>query len=82
MTNLNPEVIAELKKGNKEVLNGLPPIVAMSYGLAIRDEEEQEEQQPPINDKSLAEAMLARIKDSGVKERLTKEIEEKNKATE
>jgi hypothetical protein len=80
MSNLNPEILAELKKGNREVLNGLHPLAAMQYGLAISDEEEQE--QSPITDKGLSEAMLARLKDSGVKERLIKEIEEKEKATE
>ncbi len=74
MSNLNPEILAELKKGNMEVLTNLPPLVAMQYGLELR--EEQGEAESPINDKDLSEAMLARLKDSGVKERLIKEIEE------
>jgi hypothetical protein len=46
----------------------------LEYGLALQ--EEQEQPKSPITDEGLAEAMLARLKDSGVKERLTKEIKE------
>lgn len=72
MSNLNTEVLAELRKGNTEVLNGLHPLVAMQYGLALRDE--QEKDQSPITDKGLGEAMLERIKDTGIKEQLIKEM--------
>ncbi|MGE0910508.1 hypothetical protein ACQGRJ_09780 [Bacillus atrophaeus] len=71
-----------LKQGQTltEVLNSLPPILRVQYGLALQEEQEKEES--PINDKSLAEAMLARLKDSFVKERLIKEIEEQRKQEE
>jgi hypothetical protein len=82
MSNLNPEILAELRKGNTGILDSLPPIVRVQYGLALQ--EEQEQPKSPITDEGLAKAMLDRLKDSGVKERLTKEIEEqqnKDKAT-
>ncbi|ULM97925.1 hypothetical protein L8956_04125 [Peribacillus frigoritolerans] len=79
MSNLNPEVLAELRQGNVEALKNLPPLVAMQYGLQLR--EEQEKEQSPISDKGLAEAMLNRIKDTGIKEQIIKAMEEQEKAT-
>ena len=39
------EILAELKKGNTEVLKGLPPVMAMSYGIAMQNEAEKEKEQ-------------------------------------
>lgn len=75
MSNLNPEILAELKKGNTSILNSLPPILRVQYGLALREEEQ--ESKLPINDKDLATAMLERLKNGEVKERLIKEIKER-----
>ncbi|EKN67391.1 hypothetical protein P9E76_04900 [Schinkia azotoformans] len=76
---VKPEILEELKKGNTEVLKGLPPVLAMQYGLALSSDYKEKS---PINDEELNKAMLDRLKDSGVKERLTKQIEEGEKVTE
>lgn len=44
------ELLSELKKGNTEVLKGLPPVMAMSLGMALQNEvgqqiKEQEEKE-------------------------------------
>lgn len=44
------EILSELKKGNMEVLKGLPPVMAMSLGMALQNEvgqqiKEQEEKE-------------------------------------
>ncbi|ASU98583.1 hypothetical protein P5664_12915 [Bacillus subtilis] len=67
------DVLAELKNGNTEALNGLSPIVAMQYGLALSTDYKEKS---PINDEELNKAMLNRLKDSGVKERLIKQMKE------
>lgn len=69
-------VLEELKKGNTDVLKGLPPVLAMQYGLALQNEVGQV-QDSPINDQALGEAMLNRMADTGIKERLIKQMEEK-----
>ncbi|MGJ6985529.1 hypothetical protein [Bacillus subtilis] len=66
------DVLAELKNGNTEVLKGFPPIVAMQYGLALSTDYKEKS---PIIDEELNKAMLNRLKDSGVKERLINQIE-------
>ncbi|AOZ89324.1 hypothetical protein BK049_11880 [Bacillus xiamenensis] len=73
------EILSELKKGNTEVLKGLPPVLTMQYGLALQNEASNYTEKSPINDKAVGEAMLSRMADSGVKERLIKEIEAKEK---
>ncbi|MCY9097629.1 hypothetical protein ACRV5I_00120 [Bacillus halotolerans] len=67
------DVLAELKNGNTEALKGLSPIVAMQYGLALSTDYKEKS---PINDEELNKAMLNRLKDSGVKERLIKQMKE------
>ncbi|MEH7037192.1 hypothetical protein COM13_16100 [Bacillus pseudomycoides] len=69
------DVLAELRKGNTDVLKGLPPVLSMQYGLALQNEAGGYIEESKVNDKELNEAMLNRLKDSGVKERLIKEIE-------
>lgn len=32
------KILQELRKGNTEVLKGLPPVMTMSYGIAMQDE--------------------------------------------
>lgn len=68
-------ILEELKKGNMEVLKDLPPVMAMSYGMAMSDAKEES----PINYQGLNEAMLNRMKDSGVKEQLIEQIEQEEK---
>ena len=68
-------MLDEFKKGNMEVLTGLPPVMALNLGLAMSNEKDAS----PINDKDLNEAMLDRMKDSGVKEMLVKKIEQDEK---
>lgn len=70
----------ELRKGNTEVLKGLPPILAMQYGLALQQEAGNYIEESQIKDKELNEAMINRLQDSGVKERLIKEIEAEKQA--
>jgi hypothetical protein len=72
------DVLEELKQGNTDVLKGLSPIQAMQYGLALQGEVGQVEESP-INEEAVNKAMLARMADSGVKERLIKQIEEEKK---
>lgn len=70
------DVLAELKRGNTEVLKGLPPVLAMQYGLALQNEVGQV-QDSPINDEALGKAMLNRMADSSIKEQIIKRMEEK-----
>ncbi|MGG0545412.1 hypothetical protein ABEY63_26435 [Priestia aryabhattai] len=55
------DILAELKQGNTEVLKGLPPSVAMSYGLALQAEVGQAKDSP-IDNEAVATAMLGRMK--------------------
>lgn len=73
------EILTELRKGNTEVLKELPPYVSMSLGMAIQREAGDVKEESPINDKDLNEAMLERLKDSGIKEMLIKKIEQEEK---
>ncbi len=74
------DVMDELRKGNTEVLKGLPPVLAMQYGLALQNEAGNYIEESQIKDKELNEAMINRLQDSGVKERLIKEIEAEKQA--
>ncbi|WP_423060060.1 hypothetical protein PY144_27240 (plasmid) [Bacillus cereus] len=74
------DVLAELRKGNTDVLKGLPPILAMQYGLALQNEAGGYIEASQIKDGELTKAMINRLQDSGVKERLIKEIEAEEKA--
>lgn len=74
------DVMEELRKGNTDVLKGLPPVLAMQYGLALQNEAGNYTEESKVNDKELNEAVLNRLQDSGVKERLIKEIEAEEKA--
>jgi len=69
-------VLEELKKGNTEVLKGLPPVLAMQYGLALQNEVGQV-QDSPISHKALGKSMLNRMADSSIKEQIIKRMEEK-----
>lgn len=70
------DVLTELRKGNTDVLKGLPPVLAMQYGLALQNEAGGYIEESQIKDTELNEAMLNRMKDSGVKEMLIKKIEQ------
>lgn len=81
LTNIvKQDVMDELRKGNTEVLEGLPPVLAMQYGLVLQQEAGNYIESSQVNDKELNEAMINRLQDSGVKERLIKEIEAEEKA--
>ncbi|MDU9695556.1 hypothetical protein O0Q50_30605 [Priestia aryabhattai] len=56
------DILAELKQGNTAILKGLPPSVAMSYGLALQAEVGQAKDSP-IDSEAVAMAMLGRIKE-------------------
>ena len=73
------EILSELRKGNTDVLKGLPPVMALNIGLAMQNEEGYVKEASPINDNDLNKAMLDRMKDSGVKEQLVKNIEQADK---
>ncbi|TKH07326.1 hypothetical protein FC682_02020 [Peribacillus simplex] len=73
------DILAELKKGNTEVLKGFPPVLAMEYGLAMQNEADGFVEPSPINSIEVGKAMLNRMADSGIKERLIKEIEKEEK---
>lgn len=74
------DVMDELRKGNTEVLKGLPPVLAMQYGLRLQQEAGHYIEESLVNDSELSKAMLNQLQDSGVKERLIKEIEAEEKA--
>ncbi|MED4682464.1 hypothetical protein P9452_01890 [Bacillus mycoides] len=81
LTNIvKQDVMAELRQGNTEVLKGLPPVLAMQYGLALQQEAGNYIEKSPVNDSELTKAMINQLQDSGVKERLIKEIEAEEKA--
>jgi hypothetical protein len=71
------EILTELRKGNTEVLKGLPPVMAMSYGMAMQNGGTK--YPSPIEEKDVNEAMLNRLQDSGVKEMLIKKIKQEEK---
>jgi hypothetical protein len=78
---VKPDLLDELKKGNTEVLKGLPPILAMQYGLALQREAGVYNEPSPIDHGEVGKAMLENhMADGAVKERLMKEIEERDKA--
>lgn len=70
------DVLAELRKGNTDILKGLPPVLAMQYGRALQNEAGNYIEESQIKDKELNEAMLNQMKDSGVKEMLIKKIKQ------
>ncbi len=74
------DVMDELRKGNTDVLKGLPPVLAMQYGLRLQQEAGHYIEESLVNDSELSKAMLNQLQDSGVKERLIKEIEAGEKA--
>jgi hypothetical protein len=74
------DVMEELRKGNTEVQKGLPPVLAMQYGLRLQQEAGHYIEESLVNDSELSKAMLNQLQDSGVKERLIKEIEAEEKA--
>lgn len=74
------DILSELKKGNMAVLTGLPPSVVMAYGLALQNEVGVVPDSP-IDKAAVNEAMLDRITDTGIKERVLKQIEEESKVT-
>lgn len=74
------DVMDELRKGNTEVLKGLPPVLAMQYGLVLQQEAGHYIEKSSVNDSELTKAMINKLQDSGVKERLIKEIEAEEKA--
>lgn len=74
------DVMDELRKGNTTVLKELPPVLAMQYGLRLQQEAGGYIEESQIKDKELNEAVLNQLKNSGVKERLIKEIEAEEKA--
>lgn len=90
MSNLNPEILAELRKGDLSVLKGVHPLEVMKYGMAIQQEQDkaqEEKGQPLVLDMGLANAVLARMQSKEGKEHFKKLIEEqeqelKDKATE
>lgn len=73
------DVLAELKQGNTSVLKGLPPVLAMQYGLQLQNEVGQVEDSA-IDEAAVGKAMLNRMADTGIKEQIIKQMEE-NKAT-
>lgn len=71
-------ILEELKNGNTEVLKGLPPVLALQYGLAMQNESGYKEQSP-VNDNEVSKSLVNRLNDSDTKERLTKQIEQEKK---
>ncbi|MDA1604550.1 hypothetical protein PDL10_29930, partial [Bacillus cereus] len=67
------DVMDELRKGNADVLKGLPPVLAMQYGLRLQQEAGHYIEESLVNNSELSKAMLNQLQDSGVKERFIKE---------
>jgi len=59
------EILSELRKGNTEVLKGLPPVIALQCGLTLQDEIGEAEESP-INTEAVGKAMLDRL---GIKQK-------------
>ena len=79
LTNIvQTNVLEELKRGNTEVLKGLPPVLAMQYGLALQNAVGKV-QDSPISYDEVGKAMLSRMADTGIKERIIKEMEQTDK---
>ncbi|WP_260320050.1 hypothetical protein [Peribacillus simplex] len=78
----DPNVLEELKKGNRSVLQGLPSVLILQYGLALQKELLGEDYvtPSPIDDKALERSVMERLKDTGIKEEILKRIEAENKA--
>ncbi|MFE9079832.1 hypothetical protein [Bacillus mobilis] len=70
------DVLEELRKGNTDVLKGLPPVLVLQYGMALQNEAGSYIEVSQVNDKEFNEAMINSMKDSGVKEMLIKKIEQ------
>ncbi|TKC18178.1 hypothetical protein [Robertmurraya kyonggiensis] len=70
-------ILDELRNGNTEVLKGLPPVLAMSYGIALQNECGSVKDPSPIDEKAVNEAVLNRIKDTGIKEQIIKQMKDK-----
>ncbi|MDN4866246.1 hypothetical protein [Priestia megaterium] len=69
------DILSELKEGNMAVLKGLPPSIVMAYGLALQNEVGVVPDSS-IDEAAVNKAMLDRIADTGIKERLLKQMEE------
>lgn len=74
-------ILSELREGNTEVLKGLPPILAMECGIAMQNEEDNVKDPSPIDDKAVSEAMLSRMADTGIKERIIAQMEADKEGT-
>lgn len=74
-------ILSELREGNTEVLKGLPPILAMECGIAMQNEEDNVKDPSPIDDKAVSEAMLSRMADTGIKERILAQMEADKEGT-
>ncbi|MDR4928922.1 hypothetical protein [Peribacillus simplex] len=75
------QVLEELKSGNREVLKGLPPVLALQYGVAMQNEllgSDYVDTASPIDNKAVEQALIERLKPSEVKEELVKRIEAEN----
>jgi hypothetical protein len=82
---LNKELVKRLSIGDPVAfaeLRNYPAVLVMQYGLAVKQLQEKQGkgEKSPLDDKAINEAMLKRLKNRGVKERLLKEIEEREKA--
>ena len=58
VTVVKEDVLNELRKGNMDVLKGLPPVLILQYGLAIQNELGDYKDPSPINDEELNKTIL------------------------
>ncbi|QDZ88741.1 hypothetical protein [Priestia megaterium] len=72
---IKQEILAELRKGNTELLKGLPPVVSISMGLALQQEAGEVEEASPINHEAVNEAISNRLRDTGIKAQIIKQME-------
>jgi hypothetical protein len=72
------ETLEQLRKGNTEVLKGLPASLTLQLGIELQKELDYKEPSP-INDKEVAKGVVELLKDSGVKEMLLNKIEQEEK---
>lgn len=78
---IKQEILAELRKGNTEVLKGLPPVVSISMGLALQQEAGEVTESSPINHGAVNDAIFNRLKDTGIKAQIIKQMEKEQKAS-
>jgi len=57
---IKQDILEQLKSGNTSVLKGMPPVTALAYGLAVKDEEEKSKDSYPFDNEAMGKFILKR----------------------